>query len=94
MTGANDGDTALLIGEGLGAEVGYLDAYQGHGSVATPHRILCTWVTITHGGLIVNARGERFADESTGYSEFARSVVAQPEHVAWGRARPADRPGV
>jgi len=51
--------------------------------VATPHGILCTWVTITHGGFIVNARGERFGDESTGYSEFARSVVAQPEHVAW-----------
>jgi fumarate reductase flavoprotein subunit len=74
---------AVLIGEKLGADVGYLDAYQGHGSVATPHGILCTWVTITHGGCIVNARGERFADESTGYSEFARSVVAQPEHSAW-----------
>jgi fumarate reductase flavoprotein subunit len=74
---------ALLIGERLGADAGYLDAYQGHGSVATPQGILCTWVTITHGGWIVNARGERFADESTGYSEFARSVVAQPEHIAW-----------
>lgn len=74
---------ALAIGEALRVDTGYLDAYQGHGSVATPYGILCTWVTITHGGFIVNAQGDRFADESTGYSEFARYVVAQPEHVAW-----------
>ena len=74
---------ALAIGEVLRADTGYLDAYQGHGSVATPYGILCTWVTITHGGFMVNARGDRFADESTGYSEFARYVVAQPERVAW-----------
>ena len=79
---ASQGD-AIMIGERLDADLGYLDAYQGHGSVATPHGILCTWVTITHGGVILNARGERFADESTGYSEFARYVVAQPGHVAW-----------
>lgn len=74
---------ALSIGQRLGADVGYLDAYQGHGSVATPHGILCTWVTITHGGYLLNARGERFGDESTGYSEFGRVVAAQPDHVAW-----------
>lgn len=78
----NQGD-ALTIGEALGADVGYLDAYQGHGSVATPHGILCTWATITHGGFIMNARGVRFADESMGYSEFARSVAAQPARAAW-----------
>ena len=77
------GGDALAIGEALGADVGYLDAYQGHGSVATPQGILCTWVAITHGGVILNARGERFADESTGYSEFARVVATQPEGVAW-----------
>jgi fumarate reductase flavoprotein subunit len=74
---------ALAVGESLGADTGYLDAYQGHGSVATPHGILCTWIGITHGGFILNARGERFGDESTGYSEFAREVVAQPGGVAW-----------
>jgi fumarate reductase flavoprotein subunit len=74
---------ALAIGEALGADLGYLDAYQGHGSVATPHGILCTWATITHGGFIVNIHGARFADESRGYSEFAQDVVAQPERVAW-----------
>ncbi len=79
---ANRGD-ALRIGRELGADAGYLDAYQGHGSVATPFGILCTWVTITHGGFMLNERGERFGDESTGYSEFGRAVAAQPDHVAW-----------
>jgi fumarate reductase flavoprotein subunit len=74
---------ALEIGQQVGADVGYLDAYQGHGSVATPYGILCTWVTITHGGFLLNAAGERFGDESVGYSEFGRVVVAQPGHVAW-----------
>ncbi len=79
---ASRGD-ALAIGGSLSADVGYLDAYQGHGSVATPYGILCTWATITHGGFMLNAHGERFGDESTGYSEFGRYVAAQPGHVAW-----------
>jgi fumarate reductase flavoprotein subunit len=87
---------ALQIGQALGADTGYLDAYQGHGSVATPQGVLCTWIAITHGGVILNASGERFADESTGYSEFAREVAAQPEHIAWvvfdGRVDQALRP--
>lgn len=79
--GAN-GD-GLLIGQRLGADTAYLDAYQGHGSVADPHSVIVTWATVVHGGVIVNARGERFGDESTGYSEFARRVIAQPGAHAW-----------
>jgi fumarate reductase flavoprotein subunit len=80
-----DGATGdgLRIGERLGAATAYLDAYQGHGSVADPHSVIVTWATVVHGGVIVNARGERFGDESTGYSEFARQVIAQPGSVAW-----------
>ena len=79
--GAN-GD-GLLIGERLGADTAFLDAYQGHGSVADPHSVIVTWGTVVHGGVIVNVRGERFGDESSGYSEFARQVIAQPEAHAW-----------
>jgi fumarate reductase flavoprotein subunit len=67
----------------LGADVGYLDAYQGHGSVAVPQGILCSWITLTHGGILVNTHGERFGDEMEGYSSFARRVLAQPEGVAY-----------
>lgn len=79
--GAN-GD-GLLIGQRLGADTAYLDAYQGHGSVADPHSVIVTWATVVHGGVIVNEHGERFGDESTGYSEFARQVIAQPGAHAW-----------
>jgi fumarate reductase flavoprotein subunit len=77
-----DGD-ALRIGRALGADTGYLDAYQGHGGVATPHSIMVTWVTVVHGAFLVNAAGVRFGDESTGYSEYAREVLKQPGGVAW-----------
>ena len=74
---------ALEIGERLGADVGFLDAYQGHGSVATPHGVLITWTAMMNGAFLVNANGERFGDETTGYSEFTVKVIAQPESQAW-----------
>jgi fumarate reductase flavoprotein subunit len=74
---------ALDIGEKLHADIGFLDAYQGHGSVATPHGVLFTWTTMMNGAFLVNSSGQRFGDESTGYSEFAVKVIGQPESVAW-----------
>lgn len=74
---------ALRIGERLGADVSYLDAYQGHGSLATPHAILLTWAAMVHGGVLINTDGQRFGDETMGYSEFGPIVVRQPGSVAW-----------
>lgn len=78
----NQGD-AVTWGEALGADTLHLGAYQGHGNVAHPQGILITWAVITQGGVQVNLHGERFWDESQGYSEAARAVLAQPEGVAW-----------
>ena len=78
----NRGD-ALRWGEALGAASDHLGAYQGHGNVAHPHGILISWAVITEGGVQVNLNGERFWDESQGYSEAARAVLAQPEGIAW-----------
>lgn len=78
----NQGD-AVLWGQGLNAATAQMGAYQGHGNVAHPHGILITWAVITAGGVQVNARGERFWDESQGYSEAARAVLAQPDGYAW-----------
>jgi fumarate reductase flavoprotein subunit len=78
----NRGD-AVMWGQALGAKLTHLSAYQGHGSVAQPHAILITWATITEGGFQVNARGERFSNESRGYSEQAEDVLAQPGGLAW-----------
>ena len=74
---------ALRIGEGLGADVGWLDAYQGHGSVAVPHGVLVTWAVVMHGGVVVDVAGRRFDDETCGYSVYAARVLAQPQSSAW-----------
>ena len=80
-----DGSTgdALTIGDRLGADTGYLGAYQGHGSVATPHGVLLTWTTMINGAILVNADGNRFQNETVGYSESAVKVLDQPGNIAW-----------
>ena len=74
---------AVQWGEALGAATGQLGAYQGHGNVAHPHGILITWAVIMEGGIQVNAHGQRFWDETQGYSEAARRVLAQPGGTVW-----------
>jgi flavocytochrome c len=78
----NRGD-AVIWGDALGARLAHLGAYQGHGSVATPHNILISWAAIMQGGFQVNAQGRRFCDESRGYSEAAADVLRQPGGIAW-----------
>jgi fumarate reductase flavoprotein subunit len=79
---SNRGD-AVRWGEALGADIRHMTAYQGHGSVAHPHGVLITWAVLTEGGIQVNADGQRFANETTGYSEQAVPVLAQPGGIAW-----------
>ncbi len=74
---------AIRWGEALGAEIRHLGAYQGHASVAVPHGILITWAVMREGGIQVNSEGERFADESRGYSEHAVDVLRQPGGEVW-----------
>jgi fumarate reductase flavoprotein subunit len=78
----NRGDAVLWGGE-LGARLDHMSGYQGHGSVAHPHGILISWAVIMEGGFQVNNNGERFSDESLGYSEQAASVLAQPGGIAF-----------
>jgi fumarate reductase flavoprotein subunit len=74
---------AICWGQALGGAVAFMDAYQAHASVAVPHGILITYAVITEGGIQVNRAGRRFGDETTGYSEQALRVLAQPEGLAW-----------
>jgi len=78
----NKGD-AVLWGQALGADCRHMGAFQGHGSVATPHAITVSWALLGGGGVLVNGDGERFADESLGASELAATVCRQPGGVAW-----------
>jgi len=78
----NQGD-AVRWGEALGGIALDMGAYQGHGSVATPHNILITWALMMEGGFQINAGGQRFSNEHLGYSEQAVAVLAQPGGIAW-----------
>lgn len=78
----NKGD-AIRWGRALGAAIRDIGAYQGHGGLAAGRGIPILWPVIMEGGFQVNAHGERFADESRGYSEHAMEVVRQSGGFAW-----------
>ncbi len=78
----NDG-SAIVWGRQLGAQFGDLGAYQGHGSWAIPQGVLISWGLMMEGGVQINRLGERFHDETQGYSEAAVQVLAQPDGIAW-----------
>jgi fumarate reductase flavoprotein subunit len=78
----NKGD-AVRWGLEMGASLADMRSYQGHGGLAAGHGVPILWPLIMEGGFQVNMEGQRFSDESTGYSEQAARVNAQPGHVAW-----------
>ena len=78
----NDG-SAIQWAQQLGAHTADLGGYQGHGSWAMPQGALITWALMMEGGVQINAHGQRFHDETQGYSEAAVQVLAQPGGVAW-----------
>lgn len=78
----NDG-SAILWGQQLGAALADLGGYQGHGSWVTPQGILMTWAPMTAGAIQINRLGQRFHNETLGYSEAAVHVLHQPDSVAW-----------
>jgi fumarate reductase flavoprotein subunit len=78
----NDG-AAIAWGRALGARLADLGGYQGHGSWAIPQGALVSWAVMMDGGVQINALGERFHDETHGYSEASVKVLAQPGAVAW-----------
>ncbi len=79
---ASRGD-ALTIGRKLGADAAFLDAYQGHGALAHRTSTLVGWATVMHGAVIVGADGRRFGNETSGYSEYAAVIAAQPGAAGW-----------
>jgi len=81
----HDGNQGEALGWGhqLGAKISHLGAYQGHGNVAHPQGVLITWAVVSQGGIQVNRDGQRFWDESQGYSEAARAVLSQPGSEAF-----------
>ncbi len=74
---------AIKWGDALGAKLDDMSAYQGHGGLAYGHGIPILWPLIMEGGFQVNCEGQRFSDETQGYSEQAVKILAQPDSVAW-----------
>lgn len=78
----NDG-SAIAWGRALNAGLADLGGYQGHGSWVTPQAALMTWAVMMEGGVQINIQGQRFHDETQGYSEAAVHVLQQPGGIAW-----------
>lgn len=68
---------AVQWGRELGAGLANMGAYQGYAAVAYPHGSILSWTTLEKGGILVNAKGERFGNEDIGYSGYARLVLDQ-----------------
>lgn len=69
----------------LGASLGNPSAFQGYAAVAYPHGSITSWTTVEMGGIMIDADGRRFGDESVGYSGYADRVLATrgPWHVVF-----------
>jgi fumarate reductase flavoprotein subunit len=78
----NDG-SAIDWGRALGARLADLGGYQGHGSWAVPQGALVSWALMMQGAVQINTSGQRFHDETQGYSEATVQVLAQPGGIAW-----------
>jgi fumarate reductase flavoprotein subunit len=75
--GPNDG-RAIAWGAALGAELLFMTGYQGQGHVTADGLGRLGAGVTSLGAIVVNAHGERFADESMGPSEWGAFVLAQP----------------
>jgi len=80
-----DGNTGdgIRMGKELGGELACMDAYQGFASVIKGVGIHSTYSIIMKGGIMLNVDGERFGNETAGYSAFAVDVLRQPGGVAY-----------
>jgi fumarate reductase flavoprotein subunit len=78
----NTGD-GIRWGSALGGDLACMDAYQGHATVVNQTGALSTYAIVMNGAILVNESGERFGDESAGYSAFAVDVLRQPGGIGY-----------
>ncbi|MEF8857268.1 MAG: FAD-dependent oxidoreductase [Haloplanus sp.] len=81
----SDGNTGdgIRWGSALGGDLACMDAYQAHATVVNQTGALSTYAIIMNGGILVNEAGERFGNESAGYSAFAVDVLRQPDGLGY-----------
>lgn len=74
---------AILLGEKLGAALGDMGAYQGYAMLTDPQGISVPPPVLLEGGVIVNAQGERFTDETADIAGMVHPLAAQPGGGGW-----------
>jgi fumarate reductase flavoprotein subunit len=74
---------ALKWGMELGAATEHLDAVHAHPIVAVGSNYVLPSALISLGAVILNQRGERFANEADDLARVAQRVRAQPGHLAY-----------
>ncbi len=79
---ANTGE-GIEMGVKVGASLSNMHGYQAHSAVNEGTGLLVTWGTVMLGGFIVNKQGKRFANETSGYSEFAKEVLKEANETGF-----------
>jgi fumarate reductase flavoprotein subunit len=74
---------ALRWGMEIGAAARDLAAYHAHPAVAVGSNLPVPWTLIGNGAIIVNQRGERFADETMNPGALVQPVLEQPGRLAY-----------
>ncbi|MDX2141710.1 MAG: FAD-binding protein, partial [Rhodospirillaceae bacterium] len=82
FTWENSHGDAVLWGLGLGAAVADMSAFQGYGALAFPQLQLFNYNYVIDGGVMVNADGLRFSDETADVSGQGVNVMRQPGGIA------------
>jgi fumarate reductase flavoprotein subunit len=79
---SNEGD-GIRLGSKIGGALADMGSYQGYAMLTEPQGITVPPSIIVSGGFIVNARGERFIDETKDISGMVHAVLEQPDAFAW-----------
>jgi fumarate reductase flavoprotein subunit len=74
---------AIFLGERLGAAVGDMGSYQGYAMLTDPQGISVPPPVLIEGGIIVNAVGDRFTDESLDIAGMVHPLSGQPDGQGW-----------
>jgi fumarate reductase flavoprotein subunit len=73
----------IELGARLGGALADMGSYQGYGMLTQPQGIALPPGQIVEGGILINARGERFVDEIKDIAGMIHPVLAQPDGFAW-----------
>jgi fumarate reductase flavoprotein subunit len=74
---------AMILGERLGAAFGDMGSYQGYAMLTDPQGVTVPPGVVVEGGMLVNAAGARFVDETLDIAGMVHPVLAQPGGQAW-----------